>query len=164
MRKELAAPFVIGLVVIAIAVTAVMYVQRGAHIELRGTILKVRIAPLDDNSSVAVVDFRFRNPADYPFIVRSVEVKLEDQEGNIYASTTVSETDARRLFEGYPLLGPKFNDTLIIRDKIPPKESQDRMVAARFELPESQLAERKRLFLRIEEIDGAVSEVSEGTR
>jgi len=66
-----------------------------------------------------------------------------------------------RLFDAVPLLGQKYNPTLIAREKIASHESEDRMVAARFEVPDDRLEARKRLVLRIEEVDGAVSEISE---
>jgi hypothetical protein len=130
--------------------------QRGAYIDLPGKVLKVRIAPLDEESSVAVVDFRVSNPADYPFVIRKVTMALEDSAGNESEGQTVSEVDARQLFQVIPLLGQKFNDTLLMRDSIPPHTSWDRMVAARFEVPESKIEARKRLVVRIEEVDGKV--------
>jgi hypothetical protein len=48
-----------------------------------------------------------------------------------------------------------------MRDSIPPHNSWDRMVAARFEVPESTLEARKRLVVRIEEVDGKVFDLSE---
>jgi hypothetical protein len=69
--------------------------------------------------------------------------------------------DAKRLFEAIPLLGQKFTDTLVERDRVPGHTFQDRMVAARFNAPESRLESRKRFLLRIEELDGLVSEISE---
>ncbi len=48
-----------------------------------------------------------------------------------------------------------------MRDKLPPHTSWDRMVAARFEVPESKLQARKRFLVRIEEVDGPVTEISE---
>jgi hypothetical protein len=68
------------------------------------------------------------------------------------------------LFQFYPVLGQKFNDTLRARDKIGARQSMDRMVAVRFELPESAVAARKNLRVRIEDVDGAVSEIAENTR
>ena len=161
MRKELALPVGIGLVVVAIAVAGILYMQRGAHIEIVGSVLKVRTLELDENSSLAVVDFRFTNPADYAFVVSKVDVLMEDEAGKKYDSSTISETDARRVFEYHKLLGPKFNESLLLKDKVEPKQSQDRMIAARFEAPEARLQARKRLILRIEEIDGPVSEIVE---
>ena len=158
ISKRLAVTFAVGLAVIVAAVCGVLYMQRGAHVELRGQILKVRSVPLDENSSLAVLDFRFANPADYPFVVREVTVVMEDQAGNRYQGSTVSETDARRTFEALPTLGQKYNQTLVMRDRVPPRSSQDRMVAVRFEIPEARLEARKLLLIRIEDVDGPVSE------
>jgi len=161
MRKELAVPFAIGLGIILVAIAAVFYMQRGAHIQLQGSILKVRTMALDENSSLAVVDFRFANPADYPFVVHSCTVIVEDAKGNQTEGTSVTELDARRLFDYYPVLGKKYNDTLVMKDKIPAHESQDRMIAARFEIPESLLQARKGLLVRVEDVDGPVSDLAE---
>ncbi len=161
MRNSLVIGVGVGVVVIAALVAGVLYMQRGAHIEVRGQVLKVRTASLDEHSSAAVVDFRFTNPADYPFVVQSVTVILEDKTGAQSEGTTVADSDMERLFAAVPLLGQKYNRTLIARDRIAPHESQDRMVAASFGVPDGQLEARKRLVLRIQEIDGAVSEISE---
>jgi hypothetical protein len=161
MKNGFVAAFAIGIAVIAVAVGAVVFMQRGARVGLVGKILKVRTAPLDENSSIAVLDFRFTNPSKYPFMVRTVSVLLEEKNGNTYQGDVVSEVDAKRLFENLPLLGPKFNDTLLMNDKIPPDSSQDRMVAAHFAAPESRLTARKRFVIRIEEVDGQITEFSE---
>ena len=161
MRRNFVAAFAIGLGLIAVIVAGVLYMQRGARVGLAGSFLKVRTAPLDDNSSVAVIDFRFRNPGDVSFVVRTVTVVLEDASGNQVEGRTVSESDAKRLFEGIPLLGQKFNETLVMRDKVPAHGAEDRMVAARFEVPEAKIEQRKRLLVRIEDVDGPITEISE---
>lgn len=162
MQNRFLAAFAIGLACIGVAVGITFYMQRGARVGLTGKVLKVRTAPLEDKSSVAVLDFRFTNPSKYAFVVRTVTVVMEDKDGKQYEGYTVSEVDAKRLFEGLPLLGPKFNDTLVMRDKIAPESSQDRMVAARFDAPETRLTGRKRFLIRIEEVDGQITELSEG--
>src|ERR1044071_4537361 len=113
--------------------------QRGAHVELKGSVLKVRTASLDENSSVAVIDFRFVNPSNVPFVVRSVDVKMEGKDGNSVEGMPVSEVDAKRLFQYYPLLGQKYNDSLLMRDKIPARQAEDRMIAVRFDMPVDKL-------------------------
>ncbi len=158
LSKQFVLTFGIGLVVILIAIAGVLYMQRGAHVELKGAILKVRTMGMDDNSSLAVVDFRFVNSSDYPFVVRSVDVTATGADGQTYPSTSVPEVDAKRIFEYYPVLGPKFNPSLITRDKIPGKHSEDRMIVARFEVPVAQLDARKNLKVSIEDVDGPVSE------
>ena len=161
MRKNFLIALGIGIVCIALAAVWVVHMQRGAYVDLPGKVLKVRTAPLDEASSVAVVDFRVSNPADYPFVVRKVAVAMEDSAGNESEGQTISELDARQLFQAIPLLGQKFNDTLLMRDSIPPRSSWDRMVAARFEVPQARLEARKRLVVRIEEVDGKVFDLSE---
>ena len=161
MKNPLVISFGIAAVLVVAVIAGVFYMQRGAHIELQGKILKVRTAPLDENSSIVVLDFRFGNNSDYPFIVRSVTVVLEDNAGARTEGTTVSEIDAQRLFQGIPLLGQKFNPSLIARDRIPAHASEDRMIAARLEVPEAVLEKRKQLTIRIEEVDGALSEIHE---
>jgi len=161
MKNPLALAMGIGAAVIAIAVGVIVYMQWGAHVEITGRMLKVRTAPLDENSSVAVVDFRFTNPSDYAFMVNSVTLILEDSKGERTEGSTVSETDTRQLFEGVPLLGLKYNPSLIARDRVASRATEDRMVAARFELPDSMLQKRKRFLIRIDEVDGGSSEISE---
>jgi hypothetical protein len=159
--KKFTGPFGIGLALIAIIVAMVFYLQRGAHVELKGSVLKVRTAALDETSSVAVIDFRFVNPSDVPFVVRTVDVSMEGGDGSTTQSMAVSEVDAKRLFEAYPMLGQKYNDSLLMRDKVPARQAEDRMIAARFETPEEKLNARKALHIRIEDVDGPVSELVE---
>lgn len=161
MKNNFAAAFGIGLAVIAAAVLGIFFMQRGAHMELPGKVLKVRTAPLDENSSVAVLDFRVTNPSDVLFVVRTVTVELEDPDGASHLGQVAAETDAKKLFEALPLLGQKFNDTLLMRDKIAAHTSQDRMVAARFEAPVAKLDARKKFLIRIEEVDGKSFELLE---
>jgi hypothetical protein len=147
-----------ALVVIA-AIGIVWYLARGSHLELRGSILKVRTAPTDENSSVAVVDFRVNNVADYEFNVLNVKVVVEEKSGNKVEGMTVSEVDARHLFEVLPLLGQKYNDSLVVRNRLPPHATEDRMIAASFPIPESRLDMRQGIVLRVEEVEGNVSEI-----
>jgi hypothetical protein len=161
MNKNLLLFGAIGLAGIAVLVGIILYIQRGAHLDLPGQILKVRTAQLEDGSSVAVVDFRVSNTSDYPAVVRTVTVSLVDQKGERYEGTTVADIDARRMMEGIPLLGQKYNKSLVVKDKIPAHATWDRMIAARFEIPETTLRQRKNLIVSIEEIDGKVFEIAE---
>ena len=147
--------------IIALAVGGIFLMQRGDRIELPGKILKVRTAPLDEDSSIAVIDFRITNPSDILFEVRTVTVEMEDNQGKSYLGQSVSEMDAKRLFEGLPVLGPKFNPTLLMRERMGAHESADRMIAARFQAPVSLLDGRKRFVVRIEEVDGKSFEYTE---
>jgi hypothetical protein len=165
MRLRLLIYVLAGIAVVAVAVSGVFFLQRDAHMEIRGAILKVRTLSTEENSSVALIDFRCTNPADYPWVVRSVEVSLTDAKGELLEGITVSDADAARLFEYFPLVGQKFNDSLIARTRIPARQTIDRMIAARFEISEKALRARRSLRIRVEDVDGPVSEiVEEGSR
>ncbi|MCL6507997.1 MAG: hypothetical protein K6T59_13330 [Bryobacteraceae bacterium] len=161
MRLSFLRFVLIGAALVAAIVVFVFYIQRGAHMQLKGTVQKVRTLATDENSSVAVIDFRAANQADYVWMVRSVEVYMTDAQGSTVPGLTVADADAARLFEYFPLLGQKFNDSLTARTKIGPRQTGDWMIAARFDIPEAQLQSRKAFHIRIAEVDGAVSEISE---
>ena len=84
MNRDSAVAFGVGLACIALVVGGIVFMQRGDRIELPGKILKVRTAPLDENSAVAVIDFRINNPSGVQFMVRTVQVKMDDNEGKSY--------------------------------------------------------------------------------
>jgi hypothetical protein len=90
-----------------------------------------------------------------------VDVTATGAGGANYTSTPVSEVDAKRIFEYYPILGQKYNTSLLARDKIPGRKSEDRMIVARFEIPVAKLDARTNLKIRIEDVDGPVSEMVE---
>ena len=123
----------------------------------------MRTLPLDDNSTAAVLDFRLRNPSDYSFVVRKVDVTMVDASGQTQDGLVVAEVDAKRLFDYYPVLGQKFNQTLLIRTEILNRARRFyRMLMVRFDVPEKMVQQRKSLSIRIEEVDGAVSEITGG--
>ncbi len=161
MRIRFAVYILAGIAVIAAIVTWVFYIQRGAHMELRGSVLKVRTLATDENSSVAVIDFRVTNQADYAWMVRSVGVSIVDGQGYLVTGSTIADADAGRLFDYFPLLGQKYNNSLTMRTRIQPHETTDRMIGVRFEIPEAQLLARKSLKIHIEEVDGAAAEIDE---
>ena len=161
MKSSFAIAFAIGLGVVGLVVCGILYVNAGAHLDLPGKFLKVRTVSTGDANSVAVVDFRITNPSDYPFVVRTVSLLLENNAGDQTPGMVSSEVDAKRFFDGTPSLGEKFEPTLITMEKVPPRTTEDRMVLAQFNAPESVLQSRKRFVVRVEEIDGKVFDISE---
>ncbi|MCC6364321.1 MAG: hypothetical protein IT165_12415 [Bryobacterales bacterium] len=159
MRRELLLPVGIGVVIVAIVAAVVLKVNLGSHMVLDSSIKSVRTVALDQASAM-VIDFRLTNPADYPFVVRTVSL-IAEIDGKPVEGAVVADVDAKRLIDYYPAFGPKYNDTLRMKDRINPGQTMDRMVAARFEVPEAKLQARTRLTLRIEEVDGQVTEIVE---
>jgi len=152
---------VVGLAVVGVALGFLLIGTKGNHLELNGTILKVRVLPLSPVASLVVVDFRVTDPSDIPFVMKGASLTLEPASGPMLDGMTVSKSDVENVFKYNPLLGPKFNDVLGIKDRIEPHQRLDRMVAARFEIPESQTEERKAIHLHVEEIDGVTADLIE---
>ena len=160
MSKQVFIFFGVGIVVIAVAVSAVLYSRRGAHLELKGEIIKVRTGALSDRDSIAVLDFRVENVSDVPFVVRQVEVTADQPNGASADSAIISKMDLHQLFQYNRFLGDQYNDSLSIRDTIPPHAKVDRMVAARFDLPIKELESAKTIHLSIQDMDGPLFETS----
>ena len=158
MREQFVSAFVIGLVVVAIAVAGIMYMQRGAHMELTGP-MTVRTVATDPNTSLALINLHITNPSDYGFQVNNVTVTLENDRGE-FPTNIVSRVDAQRLFDSMPDWGP-FHPTLYYKYNIPPRSTADYTIAAQFSAPESMLKERKRFVVTIQEVGGKEAVFSE---
>ena len=136
--------------------------QRGDRIELPGKILKVRTAPLDENSSIAVIDFRITNPSDVQFEVRTRDGGDGGQSGQELPGPDGQRSGCQAACSKLcRVLGEKYNTTLLMKERLGSHASADRMVAARFQAPLSMVDARKRFIVRMEEVDGKVFEYSE---
>jgi hypothetical protein len=151
----------IGVGICLVLIGIILFMQRGAHLDLPGKVLKVRTAALDDYNSVAMIDFHVANTSDYPAVVRTVTVRAEDKNGNALPGQVIADVDAQRVFDGVPLLGQKYLKSLIVRDKIPGHAAWDRMIGATFTVPDPKLQERKRFVVSIEEVDGKIFDIAE---
>ena len=161
MSKQFWTFFGIGLAIVAVVVVMTLWGTKGSHLDLDGRILKVRVLSLNPNASIVVVDFRAKNPSDLLFMVKNVTMVLTPATGDPVDGTPISKADVENVFKYEKLLGDKYNDVLSIRDRITPRQSVDRMVGARFELGEAAIDARKSIKLQIEDMDGAVAEITE---
>lgn len=147
-----------GLALVAVLIGGVTWFTRGNHLELTGKITNVRTLSLDENSSLLVADFHVENPSDVQFVVRSVMPQLTAADASKPEAQHIADSDTERIFEYYKdKLGARQHPTLLMKQKIAAHQSLDRMVAARFEVPEAILKARKELSVRLEDVDGAVS-------
>jgi len=160
MSKGFAVTFLIGLLVIGVAVWAVLYKQQGAHIDPKGSILKVRTLKLDANSSAAVAEVRLTNDSDYPLVARTIEASAVTGKASV-PGNIVAEFDVKELYKYYPVLGEQYNPVLKAREKVPPHSSIDREVCAQFTIPLEELDNRKDLIVRVEDITGPTAEMHE---
>jgi hypothetical protein len=147
---------VIAVILVAAAVGAILYSTKDSQVHLAGSLLRVRTHAVDADNTVVLADVRITNPTTQQFVVQDVEVFVDDLKGDSF-----SETDARRLFEYYPVLGQKYNSNLVVRQKINAGESIDRMVTVSFKATDEKIQKRKALRIVITDVDGAKTEIVE---
>jgi hypothetical protein len=162
MNRNFIAFLAIGLLVVGAMIWGGLFASRKAHVNLEGKILKVRTVATDDKNTIVVVDFRVNNDSNIPFVAQDAFIFVTGPDGNEVEGITVSRPDMNRIFDYYKLLGPKYNEVLIIRDKVGPGEQMDRMVAAGIALPESEIEHRTGLKLRLKDVDGPTYDFVEG--
>jgi hypothetical protein len=164
MSKRFFIFFGLGVVLIAVAVCLILYNYKGNHLVLNGKILKIRTGALSDADSIAVLDLRLENPSDVPFVVRQVEVTLNKQDGSTADSALIAKMDLHQLFQFNRYLGDQYNDSLSIKDTVPPHGTVDRMVAARFDVPNKDLESAKSIHLTIQDLYGPMFEITQSVK
>lgn len=153
--------FGIGIVVMLIVAGATWWVNRGGRVELAGSVKHVRTVSPEELSTIALVDFRAHNTSDYTFNVKNVRVFVLPAQGDEVEGQVLTSADTDTVLKYYPAAGQRYNPSLMIRSSIPAGQTEDRMVAARFEMPEEAFRQRRQLRIVIDELDGPVSEITE---
>ncbi|MBN8731127.1 MAG: hypothetical protein J0L64_11330 [Acidobacteria bacterium] len=152
----------LGLLLIVALISAVFFANRGSQIRIEGTIKKVRMQKLYDKSTLLVFDFRFSNPADFPFVVSEVTSICTLKDDKEVEGDLVTDADAKPIFEYHALtLGAKYNESLIRKSRVAPKTVEDRMIAMTYPVDPEVLDARTGCVLRVKDVDGAVSTIVE---
>lgn len=152
----------IGLLIAAAAAGAIFFLNRGSQIRIEGVMKKVRMQKLYEQSTLLVFDFRFSNPANYPFVVAEVTSECTLADGSELEGELVTDADAKPIFAFHALtLGAKYNESLIRKSRVPPKTTEDRMIAMVYKSEPGPLEKRTGCVLRIHDVDGAVSTIAE---
>lgn len=147
----------VGLVLVGALIGGFLYYTRGNHLDLTGKITNVRTLPLDEKSALILVDFRVENPSDVEFVVRSVMPQVTAADGSQPEALHVADSDLQRIFAYYQKeLGPRLHPSLLIKQKIAPHQAVEKMVSARFDVPQETLNSRRSVALRLEDVDGTV--------
>ncbi len=161
MSKSVLGFTLIALCAVGLGLFLFLEQNKGAHMVLEGSIKLVRVLQLEPDRSLLICDFRLTNPAAYDFDAKHFALLLTTADGNVLEGTFAANSEAERIFEAYPELGPKYNPVLFTRQKIEPGKTVDRMVAVSYKVPAATLESRKKLVLRIDEADRMVSEIVE---
>lgn len=149
-----------GLAIVLVFVLGVVWKQRGSTPRLVGEITNVRTLGVEESASVAIVDFRFVNDSKLLFIVHGTGMTVTDSVGRVHEGRILSASHTNELFTLFPALGAKAADTLIMKTRLGAGDSRQAMLAARFEISKAQLDARQKISLSVQEVDGAVSELS----
>ena len=153
-----------GALLLAAFIAGVFWLYWGNTPELKGEILKVRTLETADGATVAIADFRITNVSDIDVEVRECRLAFRNEQGEVVDGRTIANEHVVRLFEQFPILGQKFNDTFIARTMVPSGDKHDAMLVARFEVPLAEFERRQTLIIKVEETEGAVSTIEEGSR
>jgi hypothetical protein len=152
--------FVLAGLIGAVALAGIGFlVSRGSAARLEGHITNIRTLGMDENSSVAIVDFEAMNPSQILLIVGDRDIVVTDEQGIVRESSTISAADLKSLFQYFPALGSLDNEPLTMRVRVEPGTVLRGVVAARFEIPKHTLDARRDLVLKVQDADGGVSEL-----
>jgi len=153
--------FGIGLAAAGLLTFVLWFFNLGSQVRLESKIVKVRIVPTDDEACVAVLELRLKNPAQTPFVVRTVTTTAIDASGAELTSDQVAQMDLDRVLEYNKAAGPRYNPVLFTKRKMPGGSEQDWTVAASFKVPAQKLESRRNFTIRIDEVDGVVVTIQE---
>ena len=160
MSRTFAIGFGAGVVVLALALGFIVYGNRASYLQPTGRILQVRSAPLDENSSVLLVDFEATNPSGREMTVRWITVNLHRADGATPDNMPIAGSDLPLLFRAHPELGKLEHPPAREREHIAPGQTVDQVIAVRYDFPESDLKQRKDLQLVVEDITGPKLELT----
>ncbi len=161
MNKQGLVAGLIALVAVAALVGGILFSTRHNKVELNGQILKVRSHQIDAEHTVVVLDLRIQNPSTQQFLVKNVEVFVDDAGGAAKQGDVFTDVDGQRVLEYYKVLGKRYNPSLIQRDKFNSGQSADRTLMASVPMTDQQFAARKRIRVVIHDSDGPTAEVVE---
>jgi hypothetical protein len=161
VNKQVLVVGLIAVLIVGAVVGSILFSTRHNRVELHGSVLKVRSHSVDAGNTVVIADIRVTNPSTQQFVVEEVEVYIDEEGGEPVKGDVFSEVDANRLLEYYPVLGARYNPNLMIRQKINPGETIDRMIAARFPGIEERFQQRKGMRIVVTDVDGMKTEIPE---
>ena len=161
MNKQSVVVGAIALVIVAIAVSSVLITTRKNKVELSGEVLKVRTHQMDPEHTIVLADARIHNPSTQQFVVREVEVFVEEADGKRTPAEIFAEADIRRVVDYYKTLGTKDNPGLLRRDKINSGATVDKTIAFSAPMTDERFGRRKAIRILVHDVDRKQTEIVE---
>ena len=165
VSKQFLIFFGVGVVAIAIALVAIFAGTKGSHSGAgQGPDHEDPHRRTERSGQYRGARFSRGKSFDVPFVVRQVEVSLEEKDGSMAEGANIAKGDLKGLFQYNRFLGDQLNDALTIKDTIPPHTTVDRMVASRFDVTNRDLGASKAIHLSIQDVDGPVFETTQSVK
>ena len=161
MNKQSILIGAIALALVAAAVSTILVTTRKNRVELSGEVLKVRTHQIDPEHTIVLIDARIHNPSTQQFVVREVEVFVEEKDGKKTATDIFAESDIKRVVDYYKALGTKDNPGLLRKDRINSGTSTDRTIAVSAPMTDQRFGERKAIRLIVHDVDRKQTEIVE---
>ena len=161
MNKQSVLIGAIALVIVAVAVSGILMSTRKNKVELTGEILKVRTHQMDPEHTIVLIDTRIHNPSTQQFVVREVEVFVEEADGKRTPAEIFAEADIKRVVDYYKTLGTKDNPGLLRRDKLNSGTTTDKTIAVSAPMTDERLSQRKALRIVVHDVDRKQTEIVE---
>src|SRR4051812_29261586 len=124
-----------ALLIVGVVLYSTVEVNQKHLLTLEGNITDVRIAPLNEMSTLVILDFTATNPAKVRFEVK--ELGVERTDGTPMRGDTLSKAETLRFLDYAQL--PHLNAPIGVGDRINGGETTKRVVAARFDVPPAGL-------------------------
>ena len=161
MSKQAVVTCGIALLIVAAAVSGILFSTRKHRVELTGEVLKVRSHQVDPQHTIVLVDMRVANPSTQQFVVRDVEAFVEESDGKSVPAELFAESDIQRALTYYKVLGEKYTPGLVRKDRIDSRATTDRSIAFSAPMTDARFAERKAIRIVVHDVDRKSTEIRE---
>ena len=116
---------------------------------------------MDPEHTIVLIDTRIHNPSTQQFVVREVEVFIEEADGKRTPADIFAEADIKRVVDYYKTLGTKDNPGLLRRDKINSGTTTDKTIAVSAPMTDERFGKRKALRIVVHDVDRKQTEIVE---
>lgn len=151
----------IALIAVGAAAVGYLFFAGDSQQRLDGAITLVRTLGVEENASVAFVNFEVRNPTNRPFTAYDRRLELVTEDERRIVGKIVQGPDLTDLFEYFPDLGAMRDEPFLHEGTIEAGETRRGLLAARFEVPEDSLRQRTTLVLKLTDGAARTSEIRE---
>lgn len=151
----------IACAIVALIVALVVWGNRGARVRLEAHILKTRLIPTDEATTLAVLEVRIHNPADVLFVIREAHLNVLLPDGTELEGASVTQDDLDRFLDYFKIYGSRYNPVLRTKERFHVGSLTDRTIAASFPRPAAVIEKRRGFVLELTDVDGAVTRIDQ---